>query len=98
MSQPMEMEIEEQISYFIVKANALKIPVSFIKSELILHYGKKSLMYGFIASKYLRSYFELIKRMGLGRYNENTQYLELNPNNEIIIKILFENDLKLTSQ
>lgn len=95
MSRPMEEEILEQIEYFLVKQASYRIPLPFIKSILILRYGKKSLIYNNLAKQFFEIYFSLIRTLGLGYYDINAQELILNPNNDKIVIMVEKNHITM---
>lgn len=80
----MEEEIKEHIETYVSYTGSLFIPIDTIKLILITKFNKRSLMYGFIASKWFKSYMNLIKILGYGEWDQLTQNLKLNPKNPTV--------------
>jgi len=78
----MQEFIEQFIEYMIAKHKRSTFGVETIRFELLTHFNKKSLMYGSIGGKWLRSLMQLTQQLGFGSYNEATLMFTLNPDNE----------------
>jgi len=76
--------IYEFIEYMMAKYKRTSFSIDDIKYELITRFNKRSLMYASVAGRWLKQFFDLIQRMGLGTYDVAEMTLKLNENHEKI--------------
>lgn len=77
--------VKDFCEYMISKYRKITFGIDTVKFELISRYGKKSLMYEFIARKWLKQFFDLMNMLSYGSYNPASMTLTLNSNNDDIV-------------
>ena len=81
----MQEFVEQFIEYMIARYKRATFGIETIRFELLTHYNKKSLMYGSIGGKWLRSFLQIVQQLGYGTYNEATLLFVLNSDNENVM-------------
>jgi hypothetical protein len=86
--------IEDFLRFMVAKFKRDNFDVDVIKEQLIVQFNKKTLMYSYIASKWLKNFFRIIKILGYGEYNLLDNRLYLNRNSDFIEAIMIKNGIE----